>query len=35
MHFCTLAAVRGTYIIGAPLITKQNAKEFYDPKSPF
>lgn len=34
-HYYTPAPVRGTYIIGAPLITKQNAKEFYDPKSPF
>ncbi len=34
-HFFTSAPVRGTYIIGAPLVTKQNAKEFYDPKSPF
>ena len=34
-HFYTPAPVRGTYIIGAPLITKENAKEFIDPKSPF
>jgi ribose transport system substrate-binding protein len=34
-HFYTSAPVRGTYIIGAPLITKENAKEFTDPKSPF
>jgi ribose transport system substrate-binding protein len=35
MHFYTSAPVRGTYIIGSPLITKENAKEFEDPKSPF
>jgi ribose transport system substrate-binding protein len=34
-HFYTPAPVRGTFIIGAPLITKDNAKEFTDPKSPF
>ena len=35
MHFYTPAPVRGTYIIASPLITKDNAKEFTDPKSPF
>ena len=35
LHFYSPAPVRGTYIIGAPLITKDNAKEFTDPKSPF
>jgi ribose transport system substrate-binding protein len=34
-HFFTPAPVRGSYIIGAPLITKDNAKEYLDPKSPF
>lgn len=34
-HFYSPAPVRGTFIIGAPLVTKENAKEFYDPKSPF
>jgi len=29
------AAVRGTYTLDTPLITKENAKEFYDPSSPF
>ena len=33
MHFYTQAPVRGTYIVAAPVITKDNAKEFYDPKS--
>ncbi|RKP46614.1 substrate-binding domain-containing protein [Pararobbsia silviterrae] len=27
--------VRGTFIIGAPLVTKENAKEYYFPDSPF
>jgi ribose transport system substrate-binding protein len=35
LHFYSPAPVRGSYIIGAPLITKDNAKEFIDPKSPF
>jgi len=34
-HFFTPAPVRGTFIVGAPLITKENAAEFTDPKSPF
>ena len=34
-HFVANAPVRGTYLISSPLITKQNAKEYYDPNSPF
>ena len=34
-HFYGGAPVRGTYLIGSPLITKDNAKEYYDPNSPF
>jgi len=34
-HYFTPAPVRGTFIVGAPLVTKENAKEFLDPKSPF
>jgi len=34
-HFYTPAPVRGTFIVGAPLITKDNAKEYLDPNSPF
>jgi ribose transport system substrate-binding protein len=34
-HFVGGAPVRGTYLIGSPLITKANAKEFYFPDSPY
>lgn len=34
-HYYGGAPVRGTYIIGSPLITKENAKEYYYPDSPF
>lgn len=34
-HFYAHAPVRGTYSIATPLITKANAKEYYDPNSPF
>ncbi|HEX3347170.1 MAG TPA: substrate-binding domain-containing protein [Acetobacteraceae bacterium] len=34
-HFIANAPVRGTYLISSPLITKENAKEYYDPNSPF
>jgi hypothetical protein len=27
--------VRGPYLIASPLITQANAKEYYDPDSPF
>jgi ribose transport system substrate-binding protein len=34
-HFAGGAPVRGTYLVGSPLITKANAKEFYFPDSPY
>ncbi len=38
-HRCSIyygeAPIEGTYIVGSPLITPQNAKEYYDPNSPF
>jgi len=34
-HFTSNGPVRGRYILGAPLITKENAKDFYFPDSPF
>jgi ribose transport system substrate-binding protein len=34
-QFYNQVPVRGTYIVGAPLITKDNAKEYYFPDSPF
>jgi ribose transport system substrate-binding protein len=34
-HFVDKAPVEGTYIVSSPLITKDNAKEYYDPNSPF
>jgi ribose transport system substrate-binding protein len=34
-HFYGGAPVRGTYLIGSPLITQANAKEFYFPDSPY
>jgi ribose transport system substrate-binding protein len=34
-HFYGEAPVRGTYLIGSPLITEANAKEFYFPDSPY
>lgn len=35
LNFYAGAPVRGSYVIGAPLITKENAKEYYFPDSPF
>ncbi|HYD99470.1 MAG TPA: ABC transporter substrate-binding protein [Alphaproteobacteria bacterium] len=35
LHFYGAAPVRGSYLIGSPLITKENAKEYYFPDSPF
>ncbi len=34
-HFYTNAPMRGTYVLNAQLITKDNAKEHYFPNSPF
>ncbi len=34
-HFYSNAPMRGTYVLNAQLITKDNAKEFYFPDSPF
>ena len=34
-HFYGDAPIEGTYIVGSPLITRQNAKQYYDPNSPF
>jgi ribose transport system substrate-binding protein len=34
-HFYSNAPMRGTYILNAELITKENAKEHYYPNSPF
>ena len=34
-HYYGGAPVRGTYLIASPLITKENAKEYYFPDSPF
>ncbi len=35
LHFSSGAAVLGTYIVGAPLVTKDNAAQYYFPDSPF
>lgn len=34
-NFTSNGPVQGTYIIGAPLVTKENAEQFYFPDSPF
>jgi ribose transport system substrate-binding protein len=34
-HFYSNAPMRGTYVLNAELITKENAKEYYYPNSPF
>jgi ribose transport system substrate-binding protein len=34
-QFFTNAPMRGTYMLNAQLITKDNAKDFYFPNSPF
>ena len=34
-HWFGDAPVEGTYIVASPLITPQNAKQYYDPNSPF
>lgn len=34
-HYYRGAPIEGTYIVGSPLITQQNAKQYYDPNSPF
>lgn len=34
-HYFGGAPIEGTYIVGSPLITQQNAKQYYDPNSPF
>jgi len=35
LKFVSGAPVRGSYIIGSPLITKENDKDYYFPSSPF
>ena len=35
LKFVSGAPIKGTYIIGSPLITKENAKSYYFPNSPF
>jgi ribose transport system substrate-binding protein len=35
LKFVSGAPIRGRYIIGSPLITKENAKDYYFPSSPF
>jgi ribose transport system substrate-binding protein len=34
-HYYGDAPIEGTYIVGSPLITPQNAQQYYDPNSPF
>ncbi len=34
-NFYNQAPVRGSYILDATLVTKDNAKDFYFPDSPF
>jgi ribose transport system substrate-binding protein len=34
-HYTSHGPVTGTYILGAPLITQENAEDFYFPDSPF
>jgi len=34
-HFISNGPVTGSYILGSPLITKENAQQFYFPDSPF
>lgn len=34
-HFTSNGPVRGEYILGSPLITQENAEQFYFPDSPF
>ncbi|MBF0677995.1 MAG: substrate-binding domain-containing protein [Devosia sp.] len=34
-HFVSNGPVTGTYILGSPLITQENAEQFYFPDSPF
>jgi ribose transport system substrate-binding protein len=34
-HFVSNGPVTGSYILGSPLITKENAEQFYFPDSPF
>lgn len=34
-HFTSNGPVRGRYILGSPLITQENAEQFYFPDSPF
>jgi ribose transport system substrate-binding protein len=35
MHYVSGSAVLGTYIVAAPLVTKDNASQYYFPNSPF
>ncbi|HKI55928.1 MAG TPA: ABC transporter substrate-binding protein [Trueperaceae bacterium] len=35
MHYVSGSAVLGTYIVAAPLVTKDNAAQYYFPNSPF
>jgi ribose transport system substrate-binding protein len=34
-HFVSNGPVTGSYILGSPLITRENAEQFYFPDSPF
>jgi ribose transport system substrate-binding protein len=35
LKFISNAPISGEYILGSPLITKENAQEYYFPDSPF
>ncbi|KLK92233.1 hypothetical protein AA309_15570 [Microvirga vignae] len=35
MKFATGAPVSGRWVLGSPLITKENAKDYYFPESPY
>jgi ribose transport system substrate-binding protein len=35
LHYASGSAVLGTYIVAAPLVTKDNASQYYFPNSPF
>jgi ribose transport system substrate-binding protein len=35
LHFVTKVAISGTYILESPLITPENASQWYFPNSPF
>lgn len=35
MKFATKAPINGRYVLGSPLITKDNAAEYYFPHAPY